>query len=108
MSILYKGDIIAKAAAFSSIKEEALKADPKLMDKAFEAITAAIQESVAEGNSVRFTGFGSWELVHKPARTARNPGTGEPVDVEATVKVRFKVSPNFDGLAKAKQRAAKF
>ncbi|WP_433235382.1 HU family DNA-binding protein [Streptosporangium sp. CA-135522] len=103
----YKDDIIARAAELSSIKEEALKADPKLLDKAYEAITAAIQDSVAKGRKVRLTGFGSWALAHKPARTARNPRTGEPVEVDEAWKVRFKAAAGFEGLARQTQKATK-
>ncbi|MDP9843312.1 HU family DNA-binding protein [Streptosporangium lutulentum] len=101
---LRKGDIIAHAVSIADIKEEAFKADPKLMDKAYVAFMAAIQDKVAKGNKVRITGFGSWELVHKPARTARNPNTGETVNVAETWKIRFKTSPNFEGLAKEAQQ----
>ncbi|MEV4749016.1 HU family DNA-binding protein [Streptosporangium sp. NPDC049248] len=101
---LFKDDIIAAAADNSLIKEEAFEADPKLMAKAFEAIMNAIEDQVSQGARVRITGFGMWELADRAPRTARNPHTGEPVEVPATVKVRFKVGAGFAGLVK--QRAA--
>lgn len=48
----------------------------------------AIMSTVADGNSVQLLGFGTFEARTRRARTARNPQTGEEVQVpETTVPV---------------------
>ena len=56
---------------------------PKLMDKDAEVsvkeILDAIGQSLARGDRVEIRGFGSFDLNYRPARTGRNPKTGETV-----------------------------
>ncbi len=48
----------------------------------------AIMSTVADGDSVQLLGFGTFEARTRKARTARNPQTGEEVQVpETTVPV---------------------
>lgn len=51
---------------------------------------AAIQAALVSGGPVILPGFGTFTVVHKPARTGRNPQTGLPLDVEETWAVKFK------------------
>ena len=48
-----------------------------------EVIFEAIVEALSAGEETEIRGFGSFRLRHRPARRARNPRTGEPVDVPA-------------------------
>ena len=59
---------------------------------AVNAIVDAIVESLVEGNEVAILGFGSFKVADRTARTARNPQTGEMVEVPASKAVSFKVS----------------
>ncbi|MGN1060678.1 MAG: HU family DNA-binding protein [Candidatus Coproplasma sp.] len=59
---------------------------------AVNAVVDAIVESLVEGNEVAILGFGSFKVADRPARTARNPQTGEMVEVPASKAVSFKVS----------------
>ena len=52
----------------------------------------AIVEKRREGDEVAILGFGSFKVADRPARTARNPQTGETVEVPACKAVSFKVS----------------
>jgi nucleoid DNA-binding protein len=54
----------------------------------FETVTDVL---LREGR-VEIRGFGTFELVRRKARKARNPRTGSHVDVPATTVVRFKPS----------------
>jgi integration host factor subunit beta len=47
-------------------------------------------DALVEGERIEIRGFGSFDLHHRPARIARNPMTGESVDLPAKVKVHFK------------------
>ncbi len=51
-------------------------------------VLSTIQEKVAAGEKVSFIGFGTFEGRKRPARTGRNPKTGEPLAIpERTVPV---------------------
>lgn len=56
-------------------------------------------QTVAQGGSVSITNFGSMELIEKKPRRARNPHTGEPIDVPARRAVKFHVSPRLNEFA---------
>lgn len=46
------------------------------------AILGEITEALARGDRVELRGFGAFSVKNRPARTGRNPRTGEAVDVE--------------------------
>jgi len=45
-----------------------------------------ITDALAEGNRVELRGFGAFSVKNRPARTGRNPRTGESVEVEVEEK----------------------
>lgn len=59
---------------------------------AVNATIDAIVEALAEGEEVSLLGFGAFKVAERAARTARNPQTGEMVEVAASKAVSFKVS----------------
>lgn len=63
----------------------------KIAGEAVDAILDTIQDTVAKGEKVAITGFGSFEKADRPAREARNPATG------ATIKVAGDVGPEVQG-----------
>lgn len=46
------------------------------------AIFDSITDALAEGNRVELRGFGAFSVKNRPARTGRNPRTGDAVAVE--------------------------
>ena len=54
----------------------------------FEEIRTALES----GDSVKFSGFGSFSVRDKPQRPGRNPRTGEEVPVSARRVVTYKAS----------------
>ena len=46
------------------------------------AIFEEITDALAQGNRVELRGFGAFSVKNRPARTGRNPRTGEAVDVD--------------------------
>ncbi|WUH96940.1 HU family DNA-binding protein [Spirillospora sp. NBC_00431] len=74
----------------------------KAAAEAVDAILNAIQEAVAKGDKVAITGFGSFERADRPARTARNPATGKPIQVPATRVPKFKAGADFKNLVAGK------
>lgn len=68
-------------------------------------ILDAVQLAVAAGDKVTIPGFGVFEAADRPARTMRNPQTGEPLEVAASRGIRFKPGAGFKGLVKEGQGA---
>ncbi|MGG0308429.1 HU family DNA-binding protein [Priestia megaterium] len=58
--------------------------------KAVEAVLEAITETLAAKEKVQLVGFGTFETRERAARTARNPQTGEELQVEAKTAPAFK------------------
>ena len=52
----------------------------------------AVKQALAQGNGIEIRGFGTFKVRHLKARVARNPRTGEPVQVPARVSPVFKPS----------------
>jgi DNA-binding protein HU-beta len=44
------------------------------------------------GGKVAWPGFGSFSTTNRPARTGRNPQTGEPVQISASTAMKFTAS----------------
>ena len=67
---------------------------PKLMSKDAEVsvmeILDAISNALAKGDRVEIRGFGSFGLNYRPARTGRNPKSGEKVMVAPKYVPHFK------------------
>ncbi|MEX0843105.1 MAG: HU family DNA-binding protein [Gemmatimonadota bacterium] len=64
----------------------------------------AVKQALAEGEHIEIRGFGTFKVRKRKARTARNPRTGEAVEVPSRLVPVFKPSKNL----KAKvQRAGK-
>ena len=58
--------------------------------EAVNAVFAAIAEALAGGDDVRIAGFGTFGTRSRPARTGRNPRTGESVNIAASTAPTFK------------------
>lgn len=52
------------------------------MENVVNAILEEISAALARGDRVELRGFGAFSVRHRPARTGRNPRTGESVEVE--------------------------
>lgn len=52
----------------------------------------AISTALIRGDTIRLVGFGTFENRKRAERTSRNPKTGEPVVVPASVSPTFKPS----------------
>lgn len=59
------------------------------VDKVIRGATEVIEAVAAKGEQVTISGFAKFARVDRPARMARNPGTGEPVRVKASKKAKI-------------------
>ena len=55
-----------------------------------DAVFEAIAEALARGEDVRVAGFGTFGTRRRPARTGRNPRTGESLEIVASTAPTFK------------------
>ncbi|MBQ4382277.1 MAG: HU family DNA-binding protein [Oscillospiraceae bacterium] len=62
------------------------KDSEKALSAAVDTITAALKA----GDKVSLVGFGSFEVKERPARTGRNPQTGENIEIAASHLPTFK------------------
>ncbi len=88
-----KADLVEQVA--DAIGPRVGKKDCGLMVDAF---LAAVKEALAHGNGIELRGFGSFKVRHSKARGARNPRTGEPVEVPARAVPVFKPSRHLRSL----------
>ncbi len=59
-------------------------------DKALNAFVQVVAETLKAGDKVQLVGFGTFESKDRPARTARNPRTGEEIQIAASKTAAFK------------------
>ncbi len=73
-------ETIAQKAGFGEKEVEAV----------IKAFTETVGDALKDGNSVQLLGFGTFDIVEHPARTGRNPSTGETIQIAASKSPRFK------------------
>lgn len=52
--------------------------------KTLDAVVQIITQALAEGQEVTLVGFGTFGVKTRPARTGRNPKTGEALQIKAS------------------------
>lgn len=78
-----KTELIAAVAEKAALSK-------KDAEKAVNAVLESITESLKAGDKVALVGFGTFDVKDRAARTAKNPRTGEVVEVAATRVPGFK------------------
>ena len=79
-----KSELVAALAQ----KAELSKKDA---EKALYAFVDVVTETLKAGDKVQLVGFGTFEAKERPARSARNPRTGEAIEIAASKTAAFKV-----------------
>lgn len=94
-------------AALLAEKHQLSKAGAaRMLDTVIDAMCAELKK----GNPVAISGFGSFKLAQRAARTGRNPSTGDKIKIAARKLVKFTPSTALAGLVDtkfAKARAEK-
>jgi DNA-binding protein HU-beta len=105
-SAMNKSDLIAKMA-------ERLSGDRTTAVAAVNGVLEEIEGSVARGERVSLSGFGTFDRRERAPRAGRNPRTGEAIRVGASVVPVFRAGTRFktlltqaDGVSMAPQSAA--
>jgi DNA-binding protein HU-beta len=55
-----------------------------------DAVFSAIETALRKKEEVRLVGFGSFATATRKASTGRNPRTGEEIQIDESISVRFK------------------
>lgn len=78
-----KAELVARVAK----KTKASQAQTgRMIDAAFGEVRALL----GKGDSIAFTGFGSFSVVKRAKRKGRNPRTGKEMTINATKAARFR------------------
>lgn len=64
--------------------------EKKLIANVLACLGDVVTEELEAGGEVTLPGLGKLVSVAKPARTGRNPSTGETIDIPASVVAKFK------------------
>ena len=78
-----KNELIAAVAEKANLTKKDAAA-------AVDAMIASITEALANNDKVQLVGFGTFEVKERASRTAKNPRTGETVEVPAAKVPSFK------------------
>lgn len=68
--------------------------------KAVDAFLDSVQETLVQGDSVTFTGFGKFSAQHRNERQGVNPRTGERVTIGAARVPKFSAGSQLKGAVK--------
>jgi len=79
-------DLIERVAAEHGVAKEHTK---KIVDSALAAIAAA----ASAGEEVTLAGFGRFKVTDRAERQGRNPATGEPITIAASVALPLMPGP---------------
>jgi DNA-binding protein HU-beta len=86
-----KSDFVERVADNSGLSK-------KDASTAVDAVLKSIEDALAGGDEVSFTGFGKFHVAQRGAREGRNPRTGETMQIAASKVPRFTAG---SGLKKA-------
>lgn len=78
-----KADMIEQIAQAAEISKSAA-------ERAVDAMIGAVKSSLHRGHSVTLVGFGTFYVSERAARKARNPRTGESIDIKAARLPKFR------------------
>lgn len=78
-----KADLINEVSERTSLTK-------KDSERAVNAVIAAIEDALKQGEKVSLVGFGTFEVRSRQARMGRNPQTGEAIQIPASKVPAFR------------------
>jgi DNA-binding protein HU-beta len=82
---------MTKTQLVAALAEE-MGTDKKAAGAALDALTGLITREVAAGGAVTLPGVGKFYCRERPARTVRNPATGEMIEKAADKVVKITIA----------------
>jgi integration host factor subunit beta len=81
---------MTRSALIEKVAEKVEGLTLKQTDIVIETVFDSIKDALKRGEKIEIRGFGNFRLKERQPRKARNPKTGESVDVPEKRAVRFK------------------
>jgi DNA-binding protein HU-beta len=85
---LSRTDVVSEIAAETQLA-------PRQVDEVVKALEGSLRRALSSGGEVRMSGFGTFRVSERGARTGRNPQTGEAIKIAASKNVRFSAAKAF-------------
>ncbi len=82
---------MTKSALIEKVSEKIGSLTKKQTKIVIETIFDAMKDALAKGEKIEIRGFGNFRQKNRRPRTARNPKTGESVNVPGKKVLHFKV-----------------
>ncbi len=80
---------MTKAELITNMAKEA-KITKAAAEKALNSFTGNVTKALKKGDKLTLTGFGTFMVAKRKARTGRNPRTGKEIKIAATKVAKFK------------------
>ena len=81
---------MVKSELVHALSEKLPELQVRDVELALNCMLNQMADALVEGERIEIRGFGSFDLRHRPPRIARNPRTGEAVNLPAKVTTHFK------------------
>lgn len=78
-----------KTELIAAVAERA-ELSKKDAEAAVKAFTGVVTDELKKGEKIQIVGFGTFDVTDRPARTGRNPQTGETMEFAASKAPKFK------------------
>ncbi len=88
-----KAELIQKVAEGAKVKE-------RDAENVINSFIKTVLDELKQGNKVEIRGFGTFMMKKRAARVARNPKTGEKVNVPAKEVPVFRAGKDLDAVSK--------
>jgi DNA-binding protein HU-beta len=90
---------MTKAELIAVVAKE-VKISKASAEKAINALTNTVMKALKKGDKLTLTGFGTFSVAKRRARTGRNPQTGKEIKIPATKVPKFKAGNLLKGAVK--------
>jgi DNA-binding protein HU-beta len=87
--LLYSFPGLATESLIASISKE-MRISKASAEKAINAFTNSVMKALKKGDKVTLTGFGTFSVVKRRARSGRNPQTWKEIKIPAARVAKFK------------------
>ncbi len=88
-----KSDLVNQVASSSGLSKSQAQ-------KAVDAVLDSITQSLAQGESVSISGFGTFKVSETKERQGRNPATGQPITIPAGKRIGFSAGSKLSSAVK--------
>jgi integration host factor subunit beta len=81
---------VVKSELVRALNEKLPELQIRDVELALNCMLKQMADALAQGQRIEIRGFGSFDLHRRPPRIARNPKTGQGINLPAKVAIHFK------------------